>query len=385
MYGIGSRTEPERTVKAMGIFRRTGRAAAWILAAALAFCASAQASGEWMTFTADTVPRDLGYLVQEYSGTVSITFLGDCTLGGEERTLNLYRGFVKTIERNGYAYPFRNLKTPTEADDLTVANLEGVLSDRELPKVNKTYNFNGAAAYTEILKEGSVECVTLANNHSHDYDNAGYEDTIRALQQSGTAYFSTDSMAVWRNGDGLMIGFLGVAGSLSGNRYKTYEKQAEILRSLGCAAVITVMHTGTEYEYEPDGYQRQVVNRALACGTDLIVGHHPHVVQGYEIRDVVPVIYSLGNCIFGGNINPRDHDALAVRAELHFDEGTLDGITLRFYPISVSGEANRNDYSPVLLTGADAERVLQKMEKSTGVSPGTFDEKQGAVVAVPAP
>ena len=364
---------------------KAGRIAARLLAAALLFSASAQASGEWMSFSADAVPEDRGYLVQEYTGTVRVTFLGDCTLGSEERIRNAYRGFARTIERNGYAWPFRNLAELTAADDLTVANLEGVLSDRDLPKVSKEFNFKGSAAYTEILKEGSVECVTLANNHSHDYDRAGYEDTVRALEEAGVAYFSTDTMAVWRNGEGLMIGFLGVSGSLSGNRLRAYEKQAQALRSLGCAAVITVMHTGTEYEYEPDGYQRQVVSRALPCGTDLIVGHHPHVVQGYEIRDGVPVVYSLGNCVFGGNTNPRDHDALALRADLSFEEGELTGITLYFRPLSVSGEPNYNDYSPVLLDGGDAERVLRKMEQSTGLYPGPFEEGKGAAVAVPVP
>ena len=368
----------------MRMNRKRGRFAALLLALLLPSFPSARADGEWLVFTPDTVPEEQGYLVQEYTGTVRITFLGDCTLGGEEKTRNAYRGFVRTVERNGSAWPFRNLVSLTGTDDLTVANLEGVLSDRDLAKVNKTYNFMGPTAYTEILKEGSVECVTLANNHSHDYDKAGYEDTVRALENAGVAYFSTENMAVWRNGDGLMVGFLGVSGSLSGSRKKEYARQAEILRSLGCAAVITVMHTGTEYDYQPDGYQRQVVSRALDCGTDLIVGHHPHVVQGYEIRDGVPVVYSLGNCVFGGNTNPRDHDALALRAELSFEDGELAGITLRFYPISVSGEAGYNDYSPVFLSGPDAERVLKKMEDSTGVSPGAFDETNGAAVTVPA-
>jgi len=356
-----------------------------IAALVLLFLVWGRASGEWMVFDGSHVPEEKGYLVQEYTGTVRITFLGDCTLGGEEKTRTAGRGFFRTIEKNGYGWPFRNLTALTAEDDLTVANLEGVLTDRELAKVTKGYNFIGPTAYTEILKTGSVECVTLANNHSHDYDTAGYEDTKKALEAAGVAYFSTEDMAVWRNGEGLTIGFLGVNGSLSGGRSRQYRENAEALRAMGCAAVITVMHAGTEYDPKPDGYQRQIVSQALRCGTDLIIGHHPHIVQGYEIRDGVPVVYSLGNCSFGGNGNPRDHDALAAQADFSFEEGELTGITLHFYPISVSGEANRNDYSPVLLTGADAERVLKKMEDSTGVSPGTFDPAEGAVIRVPAP
>ena len=355
-----------------------------LLAALILGTGTASASGEWLPVSGGDDPAEAGFLVQEYTGTVRITFLGDCTLGGEEKNRNAARGFNRVIEQNGFEYPFRNLSVLTAADDLTVANLEGVLSDRNLTKVKKTYNFIGPAAYAEILKTASVECVTLANNHSHDYDNAGYRDTKAALDAERIAHFGTDQPAVWRNEEGLMIGFLGVSGSVSGNRAKEYRKQAEYLRSIGCAVVITVMHAGTEYASEPDSYQHQIVNLALECGSDLIIGHHPHVVQGYEIRDGVPVVYSLGNCVFGGNTNPRDHDALAVCAELSFRDGVPEGMTLRFYPLSVSGEAGRNDYSPVLLDGADAERVLKKMEESTGVSPGPFDPAEGAVVTVPA-
>ena len=364
--------------------RMRKRVPALLLAAALVLSAPlcARASGGWITVSGEPSPEDGGFLVQEYTGTVRVTFLGDCTLGGEEKNRNASRGFVRTVEKNGMAWPFRNLAALTETDDLTVANLEGVLSDRDLTKVKKEYNFIGPTAFTEILKAGSVECVTLANNHTHDYDNAGYGDTKKALEDAGVAYFGTDATAVWRNEEGLMIGFLGVSGSLSGNRAKEYAKRAEDLRNMGCTVLVTVMHAGTEYASEPDGYQKQIVNKALACGTDLIIGHHPHVVQGFEVRDGVPVVYSLGNCVFGGNLNPRDHDALAVRADLSFREGVLEGITLHFYPISVSGEASRNDFSPVLLSGAGAERVLKKMEESTGVSPGAFDETEGAAVTI---
>ena len=351
-----------------------------VLLLLMCMTAGASASGTWLMFDEDHIPEEQGFRVQdEYTGTVCITFLGDCTLGGEEKVRTAYRGFARTIERNGFEYPFRNLITLTGKDDLTVANLEGVLSDRELPKVRKEFNFIGSAAYTGILTAGSVECVDLANNHTHDYDNAGYTDTKKALDEAGVAWFGTDGMAVWKSDDGLMIGFLGVYGSLSGNRAKQFQRRAEILRSMGCGAIITVMHAGTEYDPKPDGYQRQIVAKAAPVSS-LIVGHHPHIVQGVEERDGVPVVYSLGNCVFGGNGNPKDHDALVLQAELSFDEGELTGITLHFYPISVTGEASYNDYSPVLLEGKGAERVLRKMEESTGISPGPFDKETGAVM-----
>ena len=360
------------------------RFAALILILLLCCPLAAGASGTWYSFTEDAVPReDLGFLVQEYTGTVTITFLGDCTLGGEEKTKTAWFGFVQTVGHEGFAYPFRNLLSLTGTDDLTVANLEGVLSDRDLPKVKKKYSFIGPTAFTEILREGSVECVTIANNHSHDYDTAGYKDTQSALTNAGIAFFGTDSVAVWKNSEGLLIGFLGVSGSLSGNRAKAYQQQAEKLQDAGCAAIITVMHAGTEYSYDPpDGYQKQITNLAVPVSS-LIIGHHPHVVQGYTLLNGVPVVYSLGNCVFGGNTMPRDFDALVVQAVLHFTDGSPDRIDLHFWPIRISSDSHYNNYSPRFLADQDARRVLQKMAKSTGADPGEWNEAEGAVVSVP--
>lgn len=347
----------------------------------LLFAAScANAAGRVTTVTDAEALQAEAFLVQEYSGTVTMTFLGDCTLGCEEKNQGSPRSLPKIIEREGFGWPFQTLKRLTDSDDLTVANLEGVLSDRELTKELKTYNFIGPTAYTQILTEGSVECVTLANNHSHDYGDKGYVDTRAALDAAGIGWFGTDAPAFWENGEGIRIGFLGVSGSLSGARLTRYRKDMECLRDLGCAAVITVMHAGTEYQAEPDGYQQQIVERAVKSGTDLIIGHHPHIVQGYEVVSGVPVVYSLGNCVFGGNFNPKDKDALAVRAEMTFEEGSLRGIALRAYPISISGYRNSNNYSPVFLTGKDAERVLEKMKESTGREPGAFEEDKGAIL-----
>ena len=346
---------------------------------------SAGASGRWITLTEDAVPD---YLVfdDEYSGTVTVTFLGDCTLGGEEKSRNSSLGFVNRVKQAGLASPLREMSRLTQYDDLTVANLECVLTDRSLKKTEKKYNFSGPAAYTEILTSAGVDCVTLANNHSHDYGEAGYSDTKAALESAGVGWFGTDAPAVWVSGSDLMIGFIGVSYSLSGSRYENYLRQAEMLKSYGCAVIITVMHAGTEYSYSaPDALQRQIVSRAAECGSCLIVGHHPHVVQGYDIVNGVPVVYSLGNCSFGGTTHARDSDALVLQAVLTFEESVLKEISLHFRPISITGDDRYNDYAPCFLSGTDAQRVLDKMKRSTGMDPGMWNEDTGAVVTVPFP
>ena len=348
------------------------------------FPRESRAEGHWVTLRENTGTMEIAEIPPEsYTGEVRITFLGDCTLGGLEKKKNSSLGFVRRIEENGMDYPFRNLVLLTENDDLTVANLEGVLSDRKLKKVKKEYNFIGPTTYTEILRNGSIECVTLANNHSHDYGEEGYQDTKAALETAGIAWFGTDAPAVWTNEAGLKIGFLGVHYSLTGNRYKQYMDQAEQLKTLGCAAIITVMHCGTEYSYiPPDRYQKQVTERAVKEGSCLVIGHHPHVVQGYTLMEGVPVVYSLGNCSFGGTTHAKDSDALAVQAVLRFREGRLEETELHFHPISITSDDRYNNYSPRLLEGKDAVRVLEKMRKSTGTDPGEWLPESGAVVTV---
>ena len=342
---------------------------------------SAAASGRWRTLTEALSEDELWLPVSEYTGEIRMTFLGDCTLGGESPSRNRSVDFAKRIQDNGMAFPFRELVRLTAADDLTVANLEGVLSDRDLTKEKKKFNFIGPTSYTEILNIGSVECVTLANNHSHDYGTPGYKDTKAALESAGVCWFGTDAPALWQSDEGLRIGFLGVSGSLSGNRAKQYARQADQLKEAGCAAIITVMHAGTDYSYEPpDGFQKQITGLAVPV-SDLIIGHHPHVVQGYRVLDGVPVVYSLGNCVFGGNSYPKDFDALVVQAVLHFTEGEADRVDLHFWPINVSSDSHYNNYSPRFLTDQDAERVLEKMRKSTGEDPGAWEAQEGAVVS----
>jgi len=364
------------------------KSAAWMAFLVLLFLVSCPhgglAAGEWITLSGEDPAAGLRVPVNDYTGQVRITFLGDCTLGGEEKSRNSRLGFVRRVEENGMDFPFRNLREMTLRDDLTVANLEGVLTDRKLKKEEKKYNFSGPSAYTEILTSGGIDCVTLANNHSHDYGEEGYQDTKAALEEAGTAWFGTDAPAVWRNEQGLMIGFLGVSFSLTGNRYKAFARQAEMLKELGCAAIIAVMHAGTEYSYQaPDRYQRQIASRAVHCGSNLVIGHHPHVVQGYEILEGIPVVYSLGNCSFGGTTYAKDSDALAVQAVLTFEAGELTETSLHFHPISITSDARYNNYSPRFLTQEEAQRVLTKMKKSTGNDPGAFREGEGAVVPVP--
>lgn len=335
-------------------------------------------AAEWYQFTADDVPEDAGYLVSDFTGSIRITFLGDCTLGGEEAYRNSPQGFVKTIEREGYSYPFENLTFLTANDDLTVANLEGVLSDKRLGKAEKTFNFSGLTEYTEILRRGGIECVSLANNHTYDYGAAGYEDTQAALADAGIAFFGTDQVAACKI-HGVMIGFAGISITLNGAAGPRFQKQIAALKNMGCSVIITVMHAGREYRHTPNVYQRRMAGKAVSYGTDLVIGHHPHVVQGYETIEGIPVVYSLGNCVFGGNQKPDEYEAIVVQAELIFEDGQAEKIRLHFYPILTSGTDGLNDFRPVIPDREISEHILNVMKDSTGVGFTELTDADGAI------
>ena len=355
-------------------------------AACLAACAALVLGGaraEWYVFETDKPPEallDAAMQVSGFSGEVTLSFLGDCTPGGESKAANSRGGFVQTALREGYDYPFQNLASLLGSDDVTVVNLEGVLSDRKLDRVKKTFNFKGPADFATILPLGGVELAGLSNNHTMDYGAEGYADTKAALEAAGVAYFDSDHVAVWAH-DGVMIGFTGSAFSLSTGAQKNLRTQMEVLRDVGCQLIVHSMHAGTEYEREPTSQQKTVAAHAVDMGADLVVGHHAHVVQGYALLEGVPVAYSLGNAVFGGNRDPRDYDALLLQAVFRFEEGVPDGVRLVFHPISVSGETGYNNYQPVLLSGEDAQRVLEKMEASTGVPMPAEVEGEGATTA----
>ena len=360
-------------------------AACALLALGLLLALPARADTRLYTFPYDEPPQALldgAYVVPPAQSAVTLTFAGDCTLGTEVADRKLHAGFTRTVQREGADYPFRELRTFFAQDDATVANLEGVLSDRSLTPAIKSYRFIGPTAFTEVLTAGSIECAGLANNHALDFHRMGREDTMAALDAAGIAYFDGDTVAVLEK-DGVRVGFTGTVFGPGDAQLEQTARQGEALRALGCAYWIHTIHMGREYGKAYHSSQLRMTERLAALGVDLVVGCHPHIVQGVSRVGDMPVVYSLGNCCFGGNLNPPDHDACLLRVELAFAHGEPIGRSLRLYPISVSGSDARNDYQPHLLSGEDAERVLDKMRRMSDVEIGPYTEETGALVALP--
>ncbi len=345
------------------------------LAALLLLCGGAAAETRIYTFPYDDPPAELtatAMAVAEGETVVTLTFGGDCTLGGEAAGA---RRFARTVDNEGYGYPFGNLLFLTETDDLTAVNLEGVLSERTWAREDRTFNFLGMPAYADILTQGSVELASLANNHALDYGEAGRLDTAAALTARGVAYCDGRTVTVLDK-NGVRVGFTAGGLSFDGNAFLV---QAETLKAVGCAAIVYQMHMGVEYADTLSAAQVSAARFLAEHGAALVVGHHPHVAQGLAVYGKTLVAFSLGNCVFGGNTDPRDYDACLLRATLTFTDGALTSEQAALWPITVSGDAKRNDYRPEPLSGADAERVIDKMQATTDFPLAPFVNGMGAV------
>ena len=306
-----------------------------------------------------TEPETAAPTKMEGEQTFLLTFAGDCTLGcRDSHSYNEY-GYLKVIGED-YGYPFRNVIEYFENDEFTFVNLEGTITDVG-NAVKKEHTFRGPSAYVNILTENSVEGVSLANNHTMDYTQVGYDATKANLEAAGVPYVERDSATVFTTENGLTIGIYGAVYYLLDQEVITraitgLRDQVDI--------VIFAPHWGTEKSYKPLQTQIDLAHAAIDAGADIVYGCHPHVLQPIEEYNGGVIYYSLGNFSFGGNIYPEDYDSALIRQEIiRAADGTVSlGQTIPV-PVCISGTERRNDYQPVPYAEGTEEydRVLAKL------------------------
>ncbi|MEH7376739.1 CapA family protein [Neobacillus drentensis] len=292
--------------------------------------------------------------------TIKISAAGDFTLGSDE-SFNYSSSFIKAASDNGLAYFVKGLDNIFLNDDFTTVNLETTLTNAT-QKAVKTFRFKGDPSYAKILELGGIEAVNLANNHIHDYLDKGYQDTITSLQNEKIGYFGYDHKYITTVKD-TKIGALGYEGWVDTPEIRSQvEQDIKDLRAQGAQIVLVHYHWGSERHYVPDSSQKSLARFTIDSGADLILGHHPHVVQGIEEYKGKFIVYSLGNFMFGGNRNPSDKDTFVFQQTFHLKNGVLsDAKEINVVPFSISSVSSRNDYQPTLLTGSERERVKQKI------------------------
>lgn len=292
--------------------------------------------------------------------TFTVTVAGDTTLGSTDELRKRDDCFENVAAEKGYGWFFSGLQTLFGSDDLTLINFEGTLTE-ETQKKEKTFNFKGPAEYTEILTLGSVEAVNIANNHTIDYGEQGRADTIANLEAAGLIVSGNGQLGIFEK-DGVKVGMTGYCFPYKDSK-KDITSDVKALREAGCQIVIASFHWGSEYREDFTAEQRSIGRAAIRAGADIVVGHHPHIVQGVEAYDGTYILYSLGNLVFGGNVDPDDRDALAARLTFTVYEDHADVPELTLVPLRLTELADGTDYRPVLAEGEEAERIVSRILK----------------------
>jgi poly-gamma-glutamate synthesis protein (capsule biosynthesis protein) len=293
--------------------------------------------------------------LQSYSSEVSIIAVGDIMLG---------RYVAKDLSDKDNNYPFEQIKELIQDADISFANLECTISSRG-EKQEKEYCFRAEPKVVEGLKNVGFDILSLANNHIMDYGNDALFDTINLLNENGiftvgageNLDFSRKAVIIDCND--IKIAFL----AYNCTYPETYNAQVDkpgacpgkieiitedIYRTKEKADIIIVsFHWGIEYEEYPEKWQIKLAHQTIDAGSELIIGHHPHVLQGFEIYNGKPIFYSLGNFIFDQNQN-ETQEGMAVKIVFQ-DE---DNFTLYGFPIIC------DSYYPRLAKGEEKDRII---------------------------
>lgn len=301
---------------------------------------------------------------QAHDAVITLTFGGDCVLGSDFRQEGKPESFDTMIKARGMAWPFSGIRHIFAQDDITLVNLEVVLQEDTRGYKKRMHNFRGLPEYANILRLGSVESVNLANNHHIDFQNPGRKSTVKALEKAGIRYSGYGHLDIFEK-DGVKIGFAGIRETTFHQNRKQIEEDIKALQDMGAQYIVYSMHFGKEYSPTHNALQEKMARGAIDLGADLIIGTHPHVVQGIEKYNGGLILYSLGNLVFGGNHNLKEFDAVLARFTLGFTSGAMEAMQMELIPVHTSGAKPANDFRPIVARGEAWQSVLDRIQADT--------------------
>lgn len=299
------------------------------------------------------------------SDTMTISFVGDCMFASNHGAFGK-GGFNNLAQTVAPTYFLQNFIPMFTSDDFTIANCEGVLSDRE-DLVEKSVTteiafwFKGPTRHAQIFKQSGIELASVVNNHSHDFGQQGSDDTVAALENAGILPGKRD-VPTYTTVKGQKIGIF--CCSLYGYDYM-YDIRSMVykMKSQNCDLIILYFHGGIENETVPETWKVRACHDLIDAGADIIVGSHPHVLQPMEIYKGKPIIYSLGNFCFGGNVHPPRNTAV-YQAVFSLQDGKITTRQDVIIPCQVYAGKD-NNYQPFIVTDeAKKQEILRFMHAS---------------------
>ncbi len=259
------------------------------------------------------------------SSETSMLFVGDVMLSRSVGAL--------MTAKNDYLWPFRQIADFLNGADFTFANLETPVSNRGV-KVGSIYSFRSNPESVVGLKYAGFDLVSIANNHAWDYGRDAFVDTMNNLASAGIAYvggghtYQEAHNGVVKEINGVKVGFLGYTNllpkSLSASKDNsgvTIYDEAQMASDINqiktkVSVVVISFHWGEEYHPVHNALQEEIARKAIDAGADLIIGHHPHVVEDIGEYKGKYIVYSLGNFIFDQNFSAETMNGLAVKVWL---------------------------------------------------------------------
>lgn len=307
---------------------------------------------------------------------------GDVMLGGRTR---------KAIAEYGLDYPFEAVRPLLQRSAIGLANLEGPLA-QHARKEDRNFSYRVHPRCARILKRAGVNVVNLANNHLLDCGPEGVLETLEALEAAevqaigaGPNPAAAHVPAILEAG-AYRVGLLGyywnrrtaATPMRPGSAMDSPPELASDIEALRPRVdrIVVTFHWGLPYEPVPFPDDRAKARFAIDCGADVVIGHHPHVIQPMEIHRGRPIAYSLGNFAFGSANSRAESLLLGVRFE---DARTV----LRWYPLYVKNRDPRVNYQPKLLRGAAATRLLHRLEERSGMRGVLEIGELGAAMTLP--
>jgi poly-gamma-glutamate synthesis protein (capsule biosynthesis protein) len=348
----------------------------------------------------DSLAREREGRAQRHVVTLAVA--GDTTLG-----YNLQTHADEMLEGGvlrEYVWPLypRGIRDVLDAADLALVNLECPFTERG-EKLPKNFNFRARPELVKILKEASIDVVTLANNHLMDYGEDGLTDTIRTLNDAGIEWFGAGEheknarrpLLIKRNG--VKVGFIGyyfqaapdmlepeavyaqprrpgVAGcfqDLECMRKMVHEDVPKLAHKVDAA--IPYFHWGKEGSYEVRDYQIELAHQCVDLGARAVLGAHPHRLQGIEVYQGAPILYSLGNFMFGGNKDPDDKLSMIARLEI----GRKGEVACELVPIQVTTWPDA-PFQPYVLEGEARSAALARIAELSRPFASTLPQLQSA-------
>lgn len=317
----------------------------------------------------------------------NIAAVGDMMLGGKAQAL---------LQREGYSYPFVKTQHLLQKADIAIGNLETALTDRGEPVVPKQYLFrNPADKVAPALQVAGFDIVSLANNHSLDYGKQGLDDTIAALNLNNIKYHGAgENLAAAREPavieleNGQKVAFLAYsntfpeefwatdenAGTAFGHEQHVREDVAALVKQ--CVDIIVVsFHWGQERNPQLRSYQPLLAHAAIDAGADLVIGHHPHILQAVELYRRGLILYSLGNYTFTTFSNAVQYSAVA---NIKFENGRFK--RLEMTPININNF--QVQAQPQLLSEEEAKKVYQQLDELSQVQGAKLSFEKGIIVLV---